>query len=320
MRFSGHESFAVRYAWLPKAFELLDRHPTALADEESAMIALGIGKNMVRSLRFWIEVFGLVQVGEKGALNLTSFARTIFAPEGGLDPYLEDKRTLWLLHWQISVRPQDPVFAWDFLINRWPRNEFTKAEVVDAFERESARHNVRHSRVTLEQHFDVFLRTYVPSRSTKDLSEDSLDSPLAELSLIEQIGERPVESGRREPLYAFRREAKDDVTPALFEYCLEELWQARYANEVTLTFRDVATGPLSPGQVFRLPEDDVRRRLDAYSGPNAASGRFSFRLSAIQDLLIRNEAQKTEEGLALLRDVYGVQPSSSLAARGLQHA
>lgn len=314
MRFSGHESFALRSAWLPKAFELLDTNPRALADEEAAMIALGLGKNMVRSLRFWVEVFGLARPGERGTLHLTSFAHAVFAP-AGLDPYLEDRRTLWLLHWNVSVRPHDPVFAWEFLLNRWPRNEFTKAEVVDAFVRESSRHSLRHSRVTLEQHFDVFLRTYVPSRAGRDLSEDSLDSPLAELGLIEQVGDRRTRSGRREALYAFRREARDDITPALFEYGLERLWQDRRAGEATLTFREIATAPLGPGQVFRLPEDDVRRRLEAYSGRDPRD-RFSFRLSAIQDLLVRNADHAMVDEGTLLRAVYGAAP----LAREAQHA
>lgn len=314
MRFSGHESFALRSAWLPKAFELLDANPNALADEEGAMIALGLGKNMVRSLRFWVEVFGLATPGERGMLELTPFAHAVFGPDG-LDPYLEDRRTLWLLHWNISVRPHDAVFAWDFLLNRWPRNEFTKAEVVDAFARESARHSLRHSRVTLEQHFDVFLRTYVASRSGRDFSEDSLDSPLVELGLIEQVGDRRASNGRREALYAFRREVRDDVTPALFEYGLERMWLAQRAGEATLTFREIATAPLGPGQVFRLPEDDVRRRLEMYSGL-AEYGRFHFRLSAIQELLVRQGSQSPTEEVALLRAVYGASPLT----REVQHA
>ena len=54
-RFSGHESFPCRYAWLPKAFAAIAEDPLAFADEEKAMIRLGVGKNMVRSIRFWMQ-------------------------------------------------------------------------------------------------------------------------------------------------------------------------------------------------------------------------------------------------------------------------
>ncbi len=52
MRFSGHESFVCRYAWLPKAFRAIVQDPAAFRDEEQAMVSLGVGKNMVRSIRF----------------------------------------------------------------------------------------------------------------------------------------------------------------------------------------------------------------------------------------------------------------------------
>jgi len=54
-RFSGHETFPCRYAWLPKAYGALADSPTAFADEEEAMITLGVGKNMVRAIRFWVQ-------------------------------------------------------------------------------------------------------------------------------------------------------------------------------------------------------------------------------------------------------------------------
>ena len=50
-RFSGHESFSCRYAWLPKAVESLKRDPLLFGDVDEAMVRLGLGKNMVKSLR-----------------------------------------------------------------------------------------------------------------------------------------------------------------------------------------------------------------------------------------------------------------------------
>ena len=99
------------------------------------------------------------------------------------------------------------------------------------------------------------------ARGTKGALEESLDCPLAELELLQIVGERSVDgSGRREPVYAFRREAKPDITTALFEYFLDNYWQ-RHVAEATLTYRDVAIAPGSIGQVLKLPEDDIRARL-----------------------------------------------------------
>jgi len=288
MRFSGHESFVCRYAWLPKAFRAIVQDPAAFRDEEQAMVSLGVGKNMVRSICFWVEVMGVATPRADKTLKPTCFGQAIFA-EDGFDPFLEDVRTLWLLHWHMAARVEDPLFAWDFLLHKWPYAELTRSEALAAFVRESRRLNVSHSEVTLGQHLDVFLHTYVSPRGTKGVLEESLDCPLAELELLQVVGERRVDgTGRREPVYAFRRETKPDITTARFEYCLHDYWQRRHAGEATLTYRDVAIAPGSIGQLLKLPEDDIRTRLDVYAVSDALRP-FSYQPSAVQGLVTRRD-------------------------------
>jgi hypothetical protein len=68
--------------------------------------------------------------------------------------------------------------------------------------------------------------------------------------------------GRREQIFAFNRDWKPEISPALFVYSLHSFWDSRHAQEEMLSFREVAHGHGSPGQVFKLPEDDVRARLE----------------------------------------------------------
>lgn len=271
------------------------------------MVELGVGKNMVRSIRFWVEVSGVATPSGARALELTPFAHAILG-EDGFDPYLEDRRTLWLLHWRIATYADDPAFAWRYMLNYWPHGEFTRSEAVGAFMRESERLGYKHSEVTLTQHFDVFLHTYVRTRGSA-AGEDSLDGPLVELEMLQHVGDRKVgEAGRREPVYAFRRESKPDLSQALFAYCLHDYWNQWHPGEATLTYRDVAIAECSVGQVFKLSEEDVRARLEAFAHP--ASAPLRYQPSAVQGLLHRTG---TEDDGALLAEVYD--PSgSSLAA------
>src|SRR5262249_41341862 len=143
------------------------------------------------------------------------------------------------------------------------------------------------SLVTLEQHFDTFLHTYVPTRGRKgDIQEDNLDCPLVELELIQNVGERRIDaSGRREPIYAFRREEKPEITSELFVYCLDDFWRRRHPQEKTLSFREIAVGHGSPGQVFKLPEADIRSRLESIR--EDSWDLFDYRESASLQQLIR---------------------------------
>lgn len=297
MRFSGHESFPCRYSWLPKAFNILTTEgPTSLRDDDDAMRLLGLGKNMVKSLRFWLQATGIADPAPEGGFTITPFATELL---GRHDPYLEDRRSLWLLHWKLTTNP-DPIFAWHYLLNRWQHPDLARSEVVRVFRREAAKENRRLSNATLAQHFDVFVHTYVATRSAKGaVLEDNLDSPLVELELLQHVGERSSEeSGKREPLYAFRREAKPDITPQLFVWSLAEVAARREAPEQTLSFREIAVAEGSPGQVFKLPEDDLFERLQRIE--QDSNGLFSFRDSAALPHVVIQEQERPD----LLAAVY----------------
>lgn len=296
-RFSGHESFPFRYAWLPKAFRQLEDNPQLFADESRAMVDLGVGKNMVRAIRFWVQVTGVAQPTDKG-YELTSFGRQILS---SYDRYLEDVRTLWLLHWNISTRVEDPLFAWDYLLNKWQHPELSRSEVLRAFTDEAVRLERTLSDVTLAQHFDVFLHTYVSAVDDSEVHEDSLDCPLSELRLIQPVGERQIGSaGRREAVYSFRREPKPEITPAVFAYCIDDFWRKRNGHEKTLTFRDISVAEGSPGQVFKLPEQDLRDRLESIHLDSG--GVFRFEESLAQQILTRENKQERDLLAAIYND------------------
>ena len=56
LRFSGHETFALRYGWLNKSYNSLDYKEK---NEENLVVDLGVGKNMVNSIKYWTEISGL---------------------------------------------------------------------------------------------------------------------------------------------------------------------------------------------------------------------------------------------------------------------
>lgn len=299
-RFSGHETFPCRYAWLPKAYRTLRRDKDAFADEERAMVSLGVGKNMVRAIRFWVQATSVAEIAKPSGYAITEFGRALLDGEAGFDPFLEDRRTLWLLHWMLSTHVDEPLFAWDYLLNRWSHPEITRTAALREFAHEAKRLGRKLSLVTLEQHFDTFLHTYIPTRSAKgEIQEDNLDCPLVELEFIQRVGERDdAGKGRREPVLSFRREAKGDITPELFAYCLDDFWRRRRVTEQTLTFRDVSVAHGGPGQIFKLPEWDIRQRLDALE--NDTRGAFKYEETAALQRVIRKKEVAPQQFLAAI--------------------
>jgi hypothetical protein len=185
---------------------------------------------------------------------------------GKLDLYLEDIRTLWLLHWNLATDSESPLLAWDYLLNRWHDPELVPSVAMKALQKEAQKYEPGLSQVTIQQHLDVFIHTYTQTRGKKGkVQEDNLDCPLVELELIQRIGERESSNGERELVYAFRREVKPEITHELFAYCLMDYWRKRHITESTLNFRDIAYSYNSPGQVFKIPEDDIRAKVEALS-------------------------------------------------------
>ena len=288
-RFSGHESFACRYAWLPKAYRGLVADPALFADDENAMLELGLGKNMVKSLKFWVEATGIATpIGRGRSMEITDFGHDVFGAQG-VDPFIEDPKTQWLLHWKLASHRDSPLFAWEYLIGRWAFPEFTRSEALAAFKRESEKLGATHSDVTLAQHLDVFMHTYLPTRSGAGVGvEDSLDGPLVDLNFLMPMGVRQLDEKTKEGIFAFRREEKPEITDALFDYCVMDFWDRFSPQESTLPFRTVASAPASPGQVFKLNEDDVRARLEERRS-DSREAPYSFQASAVQGMLTRKK-------------------------------
>ena len=91
-RFTGHETFPCRYTWLPKTVAALENKPDLFRDIDEAIVALGVGKQMARAIRFWVEAAKVVKKQEKGDFKVSPLGKKLL-----------DKKVL--IHiWRISKR------------------------------------------------------------------------------------------------------------------------------------------------------------------------------------------------------------------------
>jgi signal transduction histidine kinase len=190
--FSGHESFTLRFTWLPKAVHGTLKYRDLFNDDE-ALVHLGVGKNMVRSIRHWGVSGGFLDevssASESRATRPTpsTLGHLLFGADG-LDQYLEDPSTLWLIHWQLASRPKGPT-TWYWAFNEYPEAEFTKDKLCAALRQFIDRNEwKRIADSTIERDVDCLIRTYIPRRQGKnEVFEESLDCPLTELGILGDI-------------------------------------------------------------------------------------------------------------------------------------
>ena len=118
--FGGHEKFVFRQGWLKKGVDAVSKNPAVFADDH-ALVTLGVGKNMVRSIRHWCLATRLIDEmpdGSRGrSLKISTLGERLFA-EAGWDPYLEDTGTIWLLHWQLATNRHRSLI-WNLVFSRY---------------------------------------------------------------------------------------------------------------------------------------------------------------------------------------------------------
>lgn len=255
--FSGHETFPFRYGWLKKGVNAVRRNPNFFSTER-AMIELGVGKNMVNSIRHWCLAAGLVE-SEKLNLARGNYVPTTLAEalvlENGFDPYFEDLATLWLIHWQIASNAEQCT-TWYWLFNQWHGVEFTKEQVFSEIQKWLERGRLKPaSENTLSRDIDVCIRTYVHSRHGKGaISEDSLDCPLNELNLITELADGKT--------FQFRRGEQTTLPNEIFLFALADYWRKNEIKTNSVNLEKIVYDPASPGKIFKLDEETVVRRLE----------------------------------------------------------
>ncbi len=306
-QFSGHETFPLRYGWLKNAFdavsqseELTENKSVFLADD--AIARFGVGKNMVASMRYWATAAGIIaDAPTPNRIDITPLGRKIFG-ENGLDSYMENPATLWLVHWQLCGRPDRTTWYWTF--NHYPAVTFDREHLVKGLvSLASERDWARVSGATVKRDVECFVRTYAARPSSGKIShEDALECPLTELGLIRAIGKKD----------GFRlvRGAKSSLGDGVFAYALIDFW-SRFSNANTLSFEAVAHEPGSPGRVFLLDENDLVDRL--INIDEVTNGAIRWSETAGLKQLIRQADLDEEISLGLIGHDYHVRTKRKVA-------
>ena len=307
---SGHETFPLRYGWLKKAFDAVQDSKNkddnrSVFSGPDAIARFGVGKNMVASMRHWADVSGIIEAssGKKGIIT-TALGQLIFG-ENGLDPYMEEPATSWLIHWHLCGRPTKTTWFWAFHYH--PSVSFERDTLVMGIKKFAEdREWSRAALTTIRRDVACFIRTYVAQSAPGKASyEDGLDSPLTELGLIKA-------SGRRDE-FRFVRGPKPSLGPGVFCYAVADFWSRSFRNANTLSFEALNHEPGSPGRVFLLEENDLVDMLFALE--EVSDGFYRWSETAGLKQLIRQQELTTEEALKYVNRDY-----SAVRHKELQNA
>jgi Protein of unknown function (DUF4007) len=232
-----------------------------LFNQDEAVVRLGIGKNMVRSLRFWGMAMKVLaelprDTGRVSLIAPSSFGQAMFG-DGGWDPYCELPGTLWLLHWSL-LKPPSSAPVWWLAFNEFPAVEFT-AEELQHFVSERTRDWSFTSDSAIKKDVLCLLRMYASGQSKRASFEDLVDCPFRELNLIQAS---TVTAGG----YRFVTGAKPTLPSGIAAFaCMDFIARSQTTAKV-IGVNYLATEVGSPGRAFRLSEAELTLLLSEASG------------------------------------------------------
>ena len=180
--FSGHESFHCKSLWLKKGYDYLCRGKSF--NDADAVAELGVGKNMVAGIRFWLKAFGLTELDK-----IQPIATYLFDDANGKDPYCEDIATLWLLHFQLVSTGIASIYTLGFTEFQRERKEFDREQFHSFIKRKCSvpeQKNV-YNENTVKKDIGVFMQNYVAPRDLKQI--ENFTSLLIGLNLIFDVGD-----------------------------------------------------------------------------------------------------------------------------------
>lgn len=296
--FARHETFHPRYGWLKKGYEKVLEYPDLFL-RENATVILGVGKNMVRSIRYWMMAFKLLEEIQQRNKKITVFKPTNFAKElldsNGWDPYLADHTSSWLLHWNLLKIPNKAT-TWYFIFNEFHKTDFTNDDINKELEKYVASRfpKLRVSDNSLKKDISCFLRMYGEKtlRGIKD--EDSIDSPFSELEIIKSAPDK-------KKFYFIIGNKPGLSSEIIVSSCLEYASLLNPGSRTVSLFNLLYNGG-SPGLIYRLTESNISEAIE-----NLAKREQSIRLGESAGIIqLSYDEEPTKLSKQILKNYYSV--------------
>src|SRR5699024_9687640 len=102
MKFRAHDTFFIRKGWLNKGMKCVKaKSDVFVSKEENPMDVLGLGSNMVKALRYWLQAVGLTSEPRSGkrTQSFTDLGNSVYEN----DRYIEESGTLLLLQYKLAT-------------------------------------------------------------------------------------------------------------------------------------------------------------------------------------------------------------------------
>lgn len=262
MAFGQHQSFYLREKWISKGIKELGIYSDFFNDKEN-FEKIGLGKNMVESLKFWLGATKIIEEINK-EVKVSKLGQLIYK----YDKFIKFNFTKLLLHYNLATgsdynnRYSSTVIYW--LFNECNETVFEKGTLLENFKRWVDRFVKREVSIkSLDRDISMALQLYTMQNVIDDPEEVAV-SPLSNLKLIKKDDKRYVKS-----------EIDESELPS--EIIMVHL--IHYYNRMKINYisiDELLKDKLSIGKILNLSRSTLILKLDELSKERNSKYRINF--------------------------------------------
>ncbi len=191
MTINKHSSFYIRNGWPTKILIAVraDNHIFSPNAELKAVDELGMGRVMIKALRYWAKALGLT-LESKDAQGIVSIETELFGLLYDNDKYLQNEASLLLLQRELATDIEDAT-AWYWAFNEHSKSTISRDEFIDGLHSYLISNGGVVGKDAIEKEFNCFKNTYISDGKfdiEKIMEENTIPffAPVSFLKLIDK--------------------------------------------------------------------------------------------------------------------------------------
>lgn len=155
-----HGSFYLRSGWGTKIIDAIKEDDAIFSptNEQTAVDQIGLGRVMIKALRYWSDVLGLSKEDKKST-GILKKRTSLFDIIDKYDRYFLRNGSLLLMHRNLT-RNKDNATAWYWAFNELKNQSFSKEDFISGFLAYLGVNGVNIKRAAIEKEFNCFKNTY----------------------------------------------------------------------------------------------------------------------------------------------------------------
>lgn len=251
VKFNKHGSFYIRQNWPAKAIEAININPNIFSpqNEKQAMDELGLGKVMVKSLRYWVTALKIAEETKDNNRVIKHEFTKIGETIKKYDKYFQTYGSLWLLHYNLASNFKEAT-TWYWFFNEFSKQTFTREQFIEELMLYILHKDAKIAESSIKRDYNCLRQSYLPPGidDISNLIEEGIMSFFSRTRMLQEDGNE------------LTKQHFADLTlpPEILYYCILD---QRSHEQNQISIESLYEDKKMPGRIFNISYRGLLRKL-----------------------------------------------------------